>query len=61
MTRQESIVKQNRNYNQPTSQQQLQKKDPIASGPKVPDALLADRATVHSVQASMWHMFGERK
>lgn len=58
VARQEVIEKTRRRSKGPSSSNQTQKKEAEAEGLQVPDTLLADRATIHRVQASLWRMFG---
>ena len=58
VARQEVIEKTRRRSKGPSSSNQAQKKEAEAEGVQIPDTLLADRATIHRVQASLWQMFG---
>lgn len=59
VARQEIIEQTHRKFKNPSRNNQAQKKVTEAGDVEVPDTLLADRATVHTVQSSLWQMFGE--
>lgn len=58
VARQETIERTHRKFKNPSRNNQTQKKETEAGDTEVPDTLLADRAAIHSVQASLWQMFG---